>query len=81
MAEQVIDKDKVVELVEKLMDRDERISVLREEKKKLIDEYSQYVGIPDKKLLKLAISVAKKKCEDKEDLEALVAIIEPIVGD
>jgi hypothetical protein len=81
MSGQIINKDLVVELVEKLMDKDEQIAMLRGDKKKIIDDYSQQVGIPDKKLLQLAISVAKKKCADKEDLEALIAIIEPIVGE
>ncbi len=78
---QPINVDKVIELVEKLADKDENISLLRADKKKLIDEYTQFTGVPNKKTLSTAISLAKKKGVDKDDLTALVELIEPIVMD
>jgi len=79
MSESVINVEKVEELVAKLLEKDEEMAVIKEDKKKLFDEYSQYTGVPDKKIIKLALAVAKKKGIDRSDLESLIAIIEPLM--
>ena len=76
----VIDKSLVKELVEKLANKDDEIKLLQNDKKKLIDDYTQRTGVPDKKTLKIAISIAKKEGIDMEDVESLVSIITPIVA-
>ena len=76
----VIDKDKVKDLVQKLQDKDDDIIVLRTDKKNLIDEYTKLTGVPDKKTLMTAISLAKKRGIERGDIDALLEIIDPIVN-
>lgn len=75
----VINKDKVIELVQNIVDIDEQITDLRKKKNSMIEEGTQHTGVPDKKTLKIAIALAKKSGVSMDDVEALVGIIEPLV--
>jgi len=78
MAEQVLNKGKIVELVEKIEDIRERKKALSDEEKKLIDEYTQFTGVPDKKVLKSAIAIARKQI-NKNDFSDVLNIVEQVI--
>jgi len=80
MTEEVMDIQLIKELVEKLADKDEQIAMLREDKKKIIDDYTQRTGVPGKKEINAALTLAKKRV-DQDTVETLMRIIEPLVGD
>lgn len=77
----IINTSKIKEFIEKYIDYEDQTKTLKEKQKRLIDEYTQFTGVPDKKTLRTAIALAKKRGISMDDLDALVRIIEPMVAE